>query len=327
MDDAVRQLIDRAKEISVSGKLIEREMIVSLLAIDPDSEECEYLGKAAREAATVLVENKARVGTSIGLDLCPCAASCEFCSLGAKWGLIKECAEISDDTVLKIIREKRKLGYYQFTLRTTEYYSLDRLCELGKRVRREIPGDYLLSANTGELTLEDARHLKESGFTSVYHVPRLGEGKYTPFTVEERIQTMMNAKKGGLILSTGLDPIGIEFTDEELADKIIELRNCEPAGICVMKRESVPGTPLGNMEEISESRHAQIVAVVRLSTKGSVAIHPVSQKGFDYGANNAAAEIGATPRQDSDNLSDWIYRHDDVYAMMSKAGYEMVMKP
>lgn len=326
MDPAIRDLIDKAKDVSVSGGLIDRETIIGLLSIDPDSEECEYLGKAAREAAKVLVGNKARVGTSIGLDLAPCSASCEFCSLGAKWGLIKECAEISDDIVLDIIREKRKEGYFQFTLRTTEYYSIDRLGELGKRVRREIPGDYYLTANTGELTVEDARHLCECGFTGVYHVPRLGEGKYTPFTVEERIKTMRNAKAGGLLLSTGLDPIGIEFTDEELADKIIELRNEDPAGICVMKRESVPGTPLGNMVEISENRHAQITAVVRLASKGGVAIHPASQKGFDFGANNAAAEIGATPREDSDNLSDWIYKHDDIYGMMSKAGYEMLMR-
>lgn len=137
---------------------------------------------------------------------------------------------------------------------------------------------------------------------------------------------MMNAKREGLLLSTGLDPIGTEFTNDEIADKIIELRNTEPVGICVMKRESVAGTPLGGMTEISESRHAQITAVVRLSSKGSVAIHPASQKGFDFGANNAAAEIGATPRKDNGNLSDWIYRHEDIRSMMLNAGYEVVMK-
>lgn len=326
MDSELKGVIDRAKETSINNKLIDRETIVKLLSIVPDSEECEYLGKAAREAAKVLVGNRARVGTSIGLDLAPCSASCEFCSLGEKWGLIKESAEISDETVLDIIRDKRREGYFQFTLRTTEYYSLDRLCALGKRIREEIPGEYYLTANTGELTVEDARKLVDSGFTGVYHVPRLGEGRYTPFSVKERIQTMRNAAKGGLLVSTGLDPIGIEFTDEELADKIIELRDEDPAGICVMKRESVPGTPLGNMPEISESRHAQITAVVRLASKGSIAVHPACQKGFDYGANNAAAEFGATPREDSDNLSDWIYRHDDIYDMMSKAGFDILMR-
>ena len=326
MDKSVADLIERAKDVSINGGLIDRDTIIALLSIDPDSEECMYLGEAARESARTLVGNKARVGTSIGLDLAPCSASCEFCSLGEKWGLIKECAEISDDTVMRIIREKREEGYFQFTLRTTEYYDIDRLCRFGRRVRDEIPGDYFLTANTGELTVDDAKHLYDSGFTGVYHVPRLGEGRYTPFSVTERIQTMRNAKKGGLLLSTGLDPIGIEFTDEELADKIIELREEDPAGICVMKRESVIGTPLGDMDEISENRHAQITAVVRLASKGSIAIHPAFQRGFDFGANNAAAEIGATPRKDSDNLSDWIYTHDDIYKMMSKAGYEVLMR-
>lgn len=326
MDASVKKMIDDAGIAAVGPGFIDRGTIIGLLDLDPDSEECEYLGGRAREVARVLAGNNARVGTSIGLDLCPCSASCDFCSLGEKWGLIAKCAEIPDDKVIEIIRGKHAEGFFQFTLRTTEYYSLDRLCELGRRIRAEIPGDYYLTANTGELTVEDARRLRDSGFTGVYHVPRLGEGRYTPFSVEDRIETMMNAKKGGLLLSTGLDPIGIEFTNEELADKIIELRGCDPVGICVMKRESVPGTPLGNMAEISESRHAQITAVVRMAFKGSVAVHPASQKGFEFGANNAAAEIGATPREDSDDLSDWIYRHEDIERMMRNAGYNVLSR-
>lgn len=326
MDGKIKALIDNAKKTALGSDALDRESIIGLLSIEPGSGEFEYLGKTARDVSKLLVLNQAKVGTSIGLDLHPCAASCEFCSLGEKWGLVKGCTELSDETVMKIIREKNAEGYYQFTLRTTEYYDLEGLASLGKKIRENVPGDYYLTANTGELTLEDAKHLKECGYTAVYHVPRLGEGKYTPFSLEERKETMRNAKKGGLMLSTGLDPIGIEFTNEELADKIIELRNETPAGICVMRRESVPGTPLGNMEEISDDRLAQIVAVVRLAFKGNLAVHPANKKSIEFGANNAAAEIGATPRLDSDNLSEWIHRHDDIKKMFLDAGYDLVSK-
>lgn len=140
MNSAIICIIDKAKETVVSGGLIDKDVITALLEIEPDSDECEYLGKTAREVAKILTNDMARIGTSIGLDLCPCSASCEFCSLGEKWGLVRECAEIDDETVIEIIRKKREEGYFQFTLRTTEYYNLDRLCELGRRIRKEVPG-------------------------------------------------------------------------------------------------------------------------------------------------------------------------------------------
>lgn len=326
MDDGIKTLIDESKRIALGPNDLDRDRIIGLLSIVPGTEEYDYLGKASRDVSRLLVMNQAKIGTSIGLDLCPCSASCEFCSLGEKWGLVKECAELSDEAVIRIVREKHAEGYFQFTLRTTEYYSLKRLGELGRRVRAEVPGDYYLTANTGELTIEDAKYLKECGFTAAYHVPRLGEGKYTPFSVEERLTTMRNVKAGGLMLSTGLDPIGPEFTNEELADKIIKLRNERPSGICVMRRESVHGTPLGDLPEISDERLSQIVAVVRLSFKGNIAVHPANQRSIDFGANNAAAEIGATPRQDNENLSEWIHRHDDIRAMFLNAGFDLVTK-
>ena len=322
MNPEVKKLIDKAKVIVTGIGDIDRDTIISLLDIEPGSEECEYLGKTAREVARINSNNQAKVGTSIGLDLCPCSASCEFCALGSKWGLVKENCEISDEHVIEMIRTRFEKGNIQFTLRTTEYYSLERLAGLARRIRKEIPGKYFLTANTGELTIEDVRMLKEAGFTGAYHVPRLGEGRYTPFSTEERLATIRNIKEGGLMLATGLDPIGIEFSNEELADQIILLRSLKPAGICTMRRESVKGTPLGDMEEISETRLAQIAAVIRMSFKGSVAVHPAIQLGFDWGANNAAAEIGATPREEESDMNEWLYRHDVIEDMLRKAGYD-----
>ena len=323
MDEEVKRLIDEVKVIATGIGVLDKEKIIRLLELDPDSEECEYLGKVAREVARVNSGNRARIGTSIGLDLCPCSASCEFCALGEKWGLIKETAIIDDDRVVQLIKKHYNKEIFQFTLRTTEYYDLEHLMSLAKRIRKEVPGEYFLTANTGELTLEDAKRLKEAGFTGAYHVPRLGEGKYTPFSVEERLKTIENIKKAGLILATGLDPIGPEFSNEELADQIILLRSLEPIGICTMRRESVKGTPMGDIPEISDMRLAQIAAVIRLSFKGNVAVHPGIQKAFEWGANNAAAEIGATPREEESNMQDWLYTHEELRHRMLAAGYDM----
>lgn len=42
-------IIERAKVSALSGNILDRDSIISLLQIDPESKECDLLGKAARE--------------------------------------------------------------------------------------------------------------------------------------------------------------------------------------------------------------------------------------------------------------------------------------
>ena len=65
------------------------------------------------------------------------------------------------------------------TLRTTEFYGLNRLCALAKKVREAVPGNYGLVVNTGEFGPLEARAMIASGIDVVYHSLRLGEGRTT----------------------------------------------------------------------------------------------------------------------------------------------------
>ena len=67
-------------------------------------------------------------------------------------------------------------GASWITLRTTEFYSTGRLAALARKIRAEVPGDYSLAVNTGELDAAKAELLCKAGVTGVYHTLRLGEG-------------------------------------------------------------------------------------------------------------------------------------------------------
>lgn len=329
MDETVKQLIDNAKEKSMRDEVIDKATVIKLLSLDPESEECAYLGSAAREVTRVLCHNKGKIGSSIGIDLRPCKASCRFCGLGEKWGLVKEECYLSINEILALIRDRLAAGYYQFSLRTTEYFDLDELCRLAKIVRKEIPGNYFLTANTGELDETAVKKLVDAGFTGVYHTLRLREGVDTPFDPAVRIATLNAVTDSPLYLAVGLDPIGIEHTNEELADRLLFLRSINPSGICTMKRVNVKGTPMGDYEGVSDIRMAQIVAVVRLVASGrNVAIHPPIQKGMEWGANNAALETGADPRREQQHVGVWSdLGHDGTKQMFINAGYDMDVAP
>ena len=226
MDQDFKEFVDRCFEVSARKEDISRDDIIRMLGVCPDSEECGYLGSRARELAAIKSKNKATLGTPFGVDYVPCDASCRFCSFGTRWGLMEgQSYHIPVEDIIAMMKERMAAGYTGFTIRTTEFYPVDRLCEMARRIREEVPGDYRLGVNTGELTVEDCVRLKEAGYNSAYHTLHLREGIDTPFPPERRLQTMRAISESPLNLTCGVDPIGIEHTDEEIADIICTLRS------------------------------------------------------------------------------------------------------
>jgi len=326
MDDKIKKLIDDSKECVLRDEYVGREVLFSLLSINPLSEENEYLRLAGREIARVKAKNEGRVGSAFGMDLSPCKMNCKFCSLGEKWHLFDESYEFSFDDVIGEMKRIVKMGFYQFTIRTTEFYSVDKLCELGKKIRAEVPGRFYIGLNIGEVNVEEATRLYEAGFNSAYHSWRLGEGRDTEFNPEVRKATMRAISQSPLSLTTGLDPIGIEHTDEEIVDRIEFFRELNASTVCVMKRITVPGTPMEGTPEVSDERIAQITAVVRMASGGkwkNVAASPPMQLALRSGANTFGINTGANPRNTKQQFGKWMkFDHAGAVKFLSDAGYE-----
>ena len=325
MDKQMRDFIDRIKEKAMNDTDLTRDELLKLFGLDPMSEECKYLGESAREVSYIKAKNKAKIGSSIGIDLHRCPMSCTFCSLGEKWALFDEEYKVTTEEILQIIRDVIVKGFYQFTMRTTEFFPINELCDIARKIRAEFGQSVILNANTGELTLEEAKRLKEAGYNSAYHSLRLGEGKDTPIDPEIRKETMRAIKEAGLRHACGLDPIGIEHTDEDLADLLLFYRSISPNAICAMKRISVKGTPKGDLPEVSDIRIAQIAAVIRMASGGRniVSVHPPIMQALQWGANNIAIECGANPRRERSDMGKWeIFDHDEAIKFLEKAGYD-----
>lgn len=300
------ELIHNAKTNALNGKLLDRESIIALLKIDPESEGCQELGKAAREVASLVCKDRAYLWAAIGMDSKPCTMNCDFCSLGDEWDIVNEEYEYSMAEAIELVKDYVDQGVRWIVLRTTQFYSLDKLIELVGKIKETIPGDYELGLNVGDFNQEMAKKLEEIGLDFVYHSLRLGEGINTKFDPAERLATMEAIKNSQIKLFSWVEPIGVEHSNEELADAFLTAMEYGAVVTGCMERIPVEGTPLGKYPPISEKRLAQIVAVTRLAANfhaPDIAVHKPSQLAIKWGANVTVVEIGANPRDSSSSLT------------------------
>lgn len=316
-----------AREKALAGIAFTKEELIMLLDIDPESDEAEELGAAAGEVARKYTGGKARLWGAIGVDYRPCDMNCDFCSLGKKWGIVKEEKEVTLEEMIRQVRYYVENEFHYILLRTTEFYSPERLGEIVKNIRKEVPGEYELGCNIGELDSDKAEYLYQCGARIAYHCLRLREGQDTRFEISDRIRTLDVIRDSKMKLGFWVEPVGPEHTNKEIAEKILQtLEYC--TDVCgVMARVPVEGTPLGNYAQISEKRLAQITAILRLACGDSVAeicTHPASELAVRYGANVITLETGAIPR-DADFVEEyWEGLHvDRAREWLDRNGYQV----
>lgn len=300
--------IDEAYRKALSGIVLDKQEIIDLLSVPVGSDECAYLCRKANEVAHVLTHDTAYLWGAIGLDYAPCPKSCDFCSFGAAWHLIKEPKVFALPEILDQVREYVRCGVHFIVLRTTQYYPLERLCEYVRTIRQEVEGSYELILNVGEFNLEMANRLYESGVSGVYHAIRMREGTNTRFRVEDRLATLAAVKESPLKLIHLVEPLGLEHTNEEIADRFLGAVRYGAYISGVMARIPVVGTPLGNKPQMSDEQVAKVIAVLRLSggdTVQNICVHPASDMALASGANVVVIETGAIPRDTDLAVTKW----------------------
>lgn len=325
MDNEIKELIDKVFEEGVRGASQPREVIIKLLELDPNSEEVGYMKKRAAEMAHIATNDCASISGAIGVDLCSCDMNCKFCSFGTEWGLVEEDIIYTKEEIVELVRAYVEAGVTTITLRSTEFYDVNVLSEWLADIREQVPGSYLINLNVGEMNPAMAEAAYQAGATSAYHVIRMREGIDTPFDVDLRWQTVDAISNSPLRWLTCVEPLGIEHTNEEIADRILENLEHRPYAMSVMARVNVPGTPFEGMEELSEDRMLQFLATLRLcvGTKvRSCGMHPAVPAALYAGGSNFTVERGANPRDTTFNEDVWRgFTVEEAKALIEEAGF------
>ncbi|TYQ12721.1 UNVERIFIED_CONTAM: biotin synthase [Acetivibrio alkalicellulosi] len=301
-----KKLIETCKQQALEGHRLGKDAIVRLLSVNPQSQEYELIKQVAGLVAATRSKYRSYMWAAIGLDYKPCKMNCNFCSLGEKWGLIHEEYELDEDVVIQLVRNYVETGVRWIVLRTTQFYSFDKLLSLAQNIKLKVKGSYELGVNVGEFDEEIVKRMLQTGIEFVYHSVRIREGIDTCFDLAERKKTMAAIRDSKLKLVSLIEPIGIEHSNEEIADAFLTALEFGPVVTGAMARVPVKGTPLGNIQALSEERLAHIIAVTRLASgyqASDICVHPATERCVEWGANVVVIETGAIPRDSCKKLN------------------------
>ena len=270
VDERVMQIADAVLEVQVPS----RDDVLYLLGFGCYSVEAAYVNARARQLGMRASGGIGLIEAQIGVDALPCPENCRYCSFAAVNSGIGDDAPaiVALDDIVASARLFDAHNVSLISLMATAALPFDRYLEMVAAVREAVAPDMAILANTRDLSLEDARALKEAGATMAYHACRCGEGYVTDIEVERRHQTMRNIRSAGLPLMNGIEPLWEEVPCEELTDRICEIPDFDPFATGACGLSGLDGSELARLaalrgETVTPSPTARVKyvgAIVRL---------------------------------------------------------------
>mgnify|MGYP004681241261 FL=1 len=266
IDREVERIVDSA----VAGKLATRDDLLFLMRFAADSPEAAYVRWGSDVIGRKAARNTGKIYAQIGLDATPCPENCAFCTLSARNSKTTGRAEVPDADIVDYTRVFDEAGVHLISLMATAAYDFDHFLQVVRLVRSAISPSMPIMANIGDITFEQAKRLKDAGVQVFYHANRLGEGKITGISPARRMATIEAAREAGLALMSAVEPVYEGVSDEDVANKMLEVIKLRPicAGVGVLT--AVPGTAMENAEPISRRRGMFLASVMRLAAGTSI---------------------------------------------------------
>ena len=148
------------------------------------------------------------------LNLAPCLGNCQFCSFAQSNDIFKEETRLSPEQAVGYAKQFEAGGANAVYIMSTAHYPFELFIEMSQEIRRNLKADTMMIANVGDQSLEQAKKIKETGYSGVYHALRLREGSgYFPVPQGETETVFRNFQEAGLGVGTCVEPVGPEHTE------------------------------------------------------------------------------------------------------------------
>ena len=296
----LRDIIKKSR----NAEQFSREEVIAMLALPTGSLESYVIMAEAARISREASGDRAEIHAQFSVNLAPCTRDCLFCSFAVTNGIFNDSGIITPAEAASQAQRFEEEGANAIYVMATATFDMGHYLEISREIRRSLRPETVLIANVGDEYAVNAPLLAAAGFRGVYHAIRLGEGSDTTISTTRRFESIRMFQEAGLALGTCVEPIGPEHTNEELADMIMFTAFLDPSFSGAARRISIPGTAMAARGMISELRMAQIVAVTRLAMPRSVrgnCSHEPGTVPIMGGANLLWAEVGANPRDTSEN--------------------------
>jgi len=171
---------------SFNGESLSQIELVHLLSLPPDSADSYLVMAEANRISNELSEGQAEIHAQFALNLAPCPCNCLFCSFAQINGIFTEEIKLLPEEAVAYAKQFEKSGANAIFVMTTAKYDFGYFIEMSQEIRHNMKHETTLIANVGDQTIENAKKIKDAGYTGVYHALRLREGLDTNLSPKKR---------------------------------------------------------------------------------------------------------------------------------------------
>lgn len=198
-----------------------------------------------------------------------CSENCKWCAQSAHFSTGSPEHDIVDETELiyhaKLAENKGVKRFCQVTSgRAVKGRSLDKICSNYKAMGRNT--NLFMCASLGLLNKDELCAIKNAGVRRYHCNLETSRSKFqnlcTSHTIDDKIATLKAAKEIGLEICSG-GIIGMGETARQRVELAFDLKEVTPDSIPINILSPIKGTPLENIELISDDDILRTIAVFR----------------------------------------------------------------
>lgn len=264
----MKDLVDELSEKIISENyLITKEEALALYAY----EDSEKLFAAADSIRKNCAGNKSDICSIINAKRGGCSENCRYCAQSAWWKT--DCPVekmITPEEASRQTKSAFENNVKRISLVTAGRGLKGNDFETGincfEKMAEVTEGKMKFCASFGILGEEEMARLKNCGVVRYHHNLESGKNFYsnicTTHSYEERVETILAAKKHGLEICSG-GIIGLGETREDRIDMALELRRLDVQSVPVNVLTAIKGTPLENVPPLSSDEILRTIAVFR----------------------------------------------------------------
>lgn len=198
-----------------------------------------------------------------------CPENCKFCAQSAHHKTSCEVYDfLPEEEIIKACKFNESQGVDRFSIVTAGKAltgeEFEKAIHAYERMKAECKID--LCASMGFLTEEQLHRLHEAGVNSYHHNIETSKRNFpnicTTHTYEQKIETLKKVKKEGMYVCSG-GIIGMGETWEDRIDMAVSLSEVEADSIPINALMPIKGTPLENLESLSEDDILRTIAIFR----------------------------------------------------------------
>lgn len=253
-----------AKEI-IAGKRLTGKDDLSFF----ETADLEQLAEGANAIREALCSNHVDLCTIINGRGGRCSENCKFCAQSAHNHTgCEEHGMLSPEVVLADCKKREAAGVHAYSIvtagRTVEGKELDVLVDTYALLHKECK--VRLCASHGLISEDAFKRLKEAGVTMYHANIETSERNFpnicTTHNYADKIREIKLAKAAGMTVCSG-GIIGMGETWQDRIDMAVSLAELEIESIPINALIPVKGTPLGDLEPLTEDEIIRTVAMFR----------------------------------------------------------------